>query len=329
MMRTGLRSPLAGGIETFLTEKRALGRRFQTEDKVFRLLDRYLFKQGIDKIDGITPAVLGTFLDSRPRRSARSYNELLGAVRRLLNWLVLHEVIPGSPLHAQPRRRTVQLRPFLFDRTMARRLLDAAAQLPDSPNACFRGEIYQMVFALLYGLGLRVGEAARLRRQDVDFDRELIFIRQTKFGKSRLVPFGPRLGGRLNQYIEERESRFGKLQPDHALFSFGKDPRRPLSPNKISWTFHKLVLDLDLKVPVGVAPPHLHCLRHSFAVSTLLRWYRAGIDPSERLLYLSTFLGHVSPASTAVYLTITHEIFQAAGQRFEQFVAPVLREARP
>jgi hypothetical protein len=54
-------------------------------------------------------------------------------------------------------------------------------------------------------------------------------------------------------------------------------------------------------------------------VRTLLRWYRAGIDPSQRLIHLSTFMGHVDPISTAVYLTITPELFEEANQRFERF----------
>ena len=82
-----------------------------------------------------------------------------------------------------------------------------------------------------------------------------------------------------------------------------------------------------MRVPAGVAPPRLHCLRHSFAVSTLLRWYRAGVDPGAHLLHLSVFLGHVNPASTAVYLTITSELLKQANQRFERFAAPVLQEA--
>jgi integrase len=73
-------------------------------------------------------------------------------------------------------------------------------------------------------------------------------------------------------------------------------------------------------------PPRLHCLRHSFAVGTLLRWYRSGINPQQRLWDLSTFMGHVHPASTAVYLTITVELLEQANQRFNNFAAPLLKE---
>ena len=86
---------------------------------------------------------------------------------------------------------------------------------------------------------------------------------------------------------------------------------------------------LGLHVPPGTASPRAHDLRHSFAVGTLLRWYRAGLDPAARLLPLSTFLGHVDPASTAVYLTITQELLQEANHRFEEYARPAFEEPSP
>ena len=94
-------------------------------------------------------------------------------------------------------------------------------------------------------------------------------------------------------------------------------------------TFHRLVVELDFPVPDGVAPPHLHCLRHSFAVGCLLRWYREGLDPSTRLYQLSTFMGHVDPASTAIYLTITPQLLAEANRRFEAFAEPAWSQAKP
>jgi integrase len=79
---------------------------------------------------------------------------------------------------------------------------------------------------------------------------------------------------------------------------------------------------MDPYVPPGVRQPHLHCLRHSFAVATLLRWYRTGVDPNQRLFHLSTFMGHADPASTAWYLTITEALLREASQRFERFADP-------
>jgi len=320
-------SPLAAAIHQFLDHKRALARKFVVEEKALRLLDRYLIEQDVHSLEQITPELLDAFLASRPRKTPRSYNHLLGAVARLFNWMVGQGLWERSPLRAKPRRQTAQRVPFLFDRTTAGQLIELAGSLPDNSRAPMRGLTYRTIFALLYGLGLRVGEVARLRLGDVDEEQQLLVIRLTKFSKSRLVPFGPRLGALLRQYLEARKKRLGSLPSEAPLFSFGGG--RGLNPGTISQVFHSLVPRLGLSVPTGTAPPRAHDLRHSFAVGTLLRWYRAGLDPAVRLLRLSTFLGHVNPASTAVYLTITQDLLQEANRRFEEFARPSLEEPSP
>jgi site-specific recombinase XerD len=320
-------SPLATAIRQFLAHKRALARRFAAEEKTLRLLDRYLMEQKVQALDQITPELLDAFLASRPRTTPRSYNHLLGTVARLFDWLVGQGLLECSPLRAKPRRETTQRIPFLFDRTTARRLLELAGGLPDNPRALLRGLTYRTIFALMYGLGLRVGEAARLCLGDVDWERQLLVIRMTKFSKSRFVPFGPRIAGLLRQYVEAHGQRWGARSPEAPLFSFGRG--RGLNPVSISQVFHHLVPRLGLPLPPGTAPPRAHDLRHSFAVGTLLRWYRDGLDPAARLLRLSTFLGHVDPASTAVYLTITRELLQEANRRFEEYARPAFEEPSP
>ena len=325
-MKSVTKGPLGDSIERYLAHKRSLGKELRTVEVMLRLLDTYLLVQGVAEPRLITAANIDAFVASRSRRSPRSYNELIGAIRGLLDWMVVHEVLPESPLRCEIRRVTPSRRPFLFDRENARRLLEVAEQLPSNPRAQTRGETYKMIFALLYGLGLRVGEVSRLCRKDVDVDQQLLIIRQTKFGKDRMVPFGPKMGRAITAFLGREESRFGLISPDGAVFSFNKQTRAPIGVNTISWAFHKLLPALQLTVPSGVAPPHLHCLRHSFAVGALLRWYRAGIDPMTRLLDLSTFLGHVSPSSTAVYLTITTELLECASERFAHFAENSRRE---
>jgi integrase len=175
------------------------------------------------------------------------------------------------------------------------------------------------MFALCYGLGLRAGEACGLRIGDVDTARDLLVVRGGKFGKSRLVPHGPRIAALVSEQLERRH-RSGAVNDQEPLFTF--DGMRSVHPGTATQTFHQLVLRLDLPVPAGVSPPTLHSLRHSFAVACLLRWYREGLDPSARLHRLSTFMGHVDPSSTAVYLTITPALLDEANRRFERFAEP-------
>lgn len=322
-------SVMAAFMNQFLKAKRSLGKQYISEEKGLRLLDRYLVSEQIDSLSSITPELIESFLLSRHRDSAGSYNQLLCLLRRLFEWFELHKLITENPVHVKPRRMTAHKMPFIFDVALIRRLLASAAQLPSRPTAPDRGNTYRMIFALLFALGLRVREVARLQIQDLDFERNLMVIRETKFSKNRLVPFGPNLAASVHEYLQQLTERFGPLTPEQPVFSFSRTEGRPICTNTISWTFHQLVLKLDLTIPPGVSAPHLHCLRHSFAVCTLLNWYRAGIDPAQRLIHLSTFMGHVSPSSTAVYLSITTELLDLANARYQQFASPILMEVRP
>lgn len=323
--RRALQSAAAGAMQDFLDYHHALGKRFDNEAWALSLFDRYLVEQKLEALTAITPLVVENFLSSRPRKLAKSFNHLLGVLRRWFDWLVVQERIGQSPLHLAPRRLTGVCPPFLFEPDQVRRLLAVAAQLPDNPQAHQRGLIYSTMFALCYGLGLRVGEAARLRFQDIDWEHGILTIYQSKFAKSRLVPFGPKLAARLKEYVEQREAHVGPLEPEQPLFWFGRDKSRSVYPPTVSRAFREVWPKLGLKVPPGVAVPRLHCLRHSFAVGTLLRWYREGIQPQDRLLHLSTFMGHAQPSSTAVYLTITADLLKEANQRFERFASPLLK----
>ncbi len=320
----GFHSALAPHIEQYLQAKRALGCKFDNEERQLRLLDRFLDEQGVDCIEAIDPECLQAFLTSRRRTHARSYNNLLGNVRRLFDWIVSQQILPVTPLQAKAQPETARRIPYLFSVETIKRLLILSKALPDNSRAPLRGATYEMIFALLAGLGLRVSEVAHLQWGDVDLEREVLEIQNTKFGKDRLVPFGPKLSNRLNGYRALRKARGYDCTGADFLFSW--NGHTAISTNSIRNTFRDdLLPQLALDVPNGVFGPHVHGLRHSFAVRTLLNWYRKGRVPLDHLHYLSTFLGHANPSSTAVYLTITGELLDAANQRFEAF-APMLDE---
>ncbi|MGH9189810.1 MAG: tyrosine-type recombinase/integrase [Acidimicrobiales bacterium] len=306
----------------FLAHKRALGRKYRTEEATLRLLVAFADSAGVAGMHELTPVLLDAFVASRPRPRARSFNHLVNILGCFLDWSVAQQRLEVSPLSRTHRRVTDERLPFLLDPAQARRLLEAAAALPDNPRATRRGTTHHGIFALCYGLGLRAGEACGLRISDIDVDRQLLFVRGGKFGKSRLVPHGPRIAELLASQVERRGG-----DGDGPLFSF--DGRRPVHPGTASQVFHHLMVELAFPVPEGVSSPRLHSLRHSFAVGCLLRWYREGLDPSTRLYRLSTFMGHVSPVSTAVYLTITPQLLEEANQRFEAFATAAWSETTP
>lgn len=326
--RPHLRSCLGPYIEQFLDHKRSLGRRYDVEAKTLALLDAYLLDRGVISLSEVTSGLVDAFLRSRPRSRPRSYNHLRCTVGRLFSHMVDHEQIAVTPLRSPPRRARYERTPFIFDPTAARRLLTLAKTLPSKGGTLDRGSTYHAIFALLYGLGLRIGEVCRLHIEDVDLQRRLLVIRETKFYKSRLVPFGPKIEALLTQHVRRRRADLvvGNRN-DSPLFCLRGG--RPINPCTISLTFHALVPRLGLEIAPGVSPPRLHDLRHAFAVGVLTRWYRLGLDPQAHLLALSTFMGHVDISSTAVYLTMTPELLELANRRFESFATAILREESP
>ena len=321
-------SVLADPITRYLAAKRSMGCRFNTEDRALRLLDRYLADQGVQNIADATSECLEAFLASRPRTTGTSYNNLLGVVRRLFEWMVDQQELAASPLTARTRPQSARRLPYLYDPATIRRILDYAAELPDWPRCRQRGPTYATIFALLAGLGLRIGEVSRLQCGDVDLQRDVLLVRNSKFGKSRLVPFGPRLAARLRAYAELRGRRRGLPIPEAPFFTW--NGRSTVATNSIRNAFRDHVMPrLALTVPSGTRHPCVHGLRHTFAVRTLLRWYREGLDPQARLNHLSTFLGHVGLHSTAVYLTITSELLDVANHRFEAFAHATVGKVRP
>ena len=233
-------------------------------------------------------------------------------------------------MNAQKRVKKKSKQPFIFNQDQIKKLLEETAKLSSRQERfVHRAETYRLAFLLMYGLGLRVGEVARLCRKDVDSDRQLLIVRKTKFSKSRLVPYGPKLKEEINTYMKLNDDLCKALQPNHPLLSFHFNKQRPIFQKSISRCFHSLIPQLDLTIPSGIQYPRAHHLRHSFAVGTLLRWYKQGINPSDQLIYLSTFMGHVDVSSTEVYLTVTTELMQQANNRFKNFVSPILKEVLP
>jgi integrase len=220
---------LEAAVARFLAHKRAIGRKYHSEEAELRLLVRFAREHGADRLADLTPALADDFLASRPRARPRSFNHLRGVVSGLLQWAITNELIETSPLTTRRRRASSGPVPFLFDMAQARRLLNAAGALPDNSRAAHRGQTYRTIFALCYGLGLRAGEACGLRLGDVDPDRQLLVVRGGKFGKSRLVPHGPRIGELVTQQVRRR--RAGGAGEDAAapLFTFnGRTPGQPV-----------------------------------------------------------------------------------------------------
>jgi integrase len=202
---------------------------------------------------------------------------------------------------------------YVYSPDEYRALLRAALALP-SPRATLRPKVFYTVLLLLYATGLRIGEALRLRLRDVDLDRSTLLIRETKFLKSRVVPFPPALADALRAYLKERLA--AATGPDAPLFI--SHARRPYSVDKFSEVFRTLLVAAGIPTTPHPQRPRVYDIRHTFALTRVLHWYREGADLQAKLPLLATYMGHVDVLSTQVYLTSTAELLREASQRFER-----------
>lgn len=214
-----------------------------------------------------------------------------------------HQIPPRDLLPESTPRST----PALYSPGDISKILRAALGL-ESP---FRGQTHHALFGLLAATGMRVGEGIRLDRNDVDWKNQLLAIRHSKFRKSREVALHASVMRALERYASDRD-RFHRKAHSSAFFVSLTGTR--LIYNNVHSTFAGLLRGAGVQRERA----RLHDLRHTFAVNTLLRWHREGLDVHVWLPRLSTYLGHTDPSSTYWYLTASPELMTLVGRKLER-----------
>jgi len=301
-------SPLHTHLQEYLAVRRALGFKLEHAGKLLPTFVAHLESHGASTVT--TELALGW---AKPRQDSGPawWGMRLSMVRGFAKYLQAFDARNEIPAAELLPRTIPRPTPYLFSDSDIRLLLDAGQTL----RPALRAVTYTTVLGLLAVTGLRIGEALRLDRQDVDRAHGLLVVRDSKFGKSRQVPLHATTVQALQQYVEVRDS-LGPPSQGPAFFTSRRGIR--LSYPSVQWTFRKLARIAALQPRSARCRPRLHDLRHSFAVRTVLRWYRQGLDVEARLPLLSTYLGHVDPKSTYWYLSAAPELMALAGQRLEQ-----------
>lgn len=300
-------SVLRDRAEDYLRMRRALGYKLEVQGWLLGEFIAYLEQTGAATVT-IEHAVAWATL---PADAQRSYwAQRLSVVREFARHLrtidPACEIPPAGLLPFRPRRAI----PHLYQPHEITALMTAAGTLPIALQAA----TYRTLVGLLAVTGLRLGEAIRLNRDDIDADHRLLRILNSKFGKSREVAVHDSTIAALEDYGRFRDGRFPT--PGCQAFFLSTRGTRLLAPS-IHETFNRLVKVAGITPRPGGRAPRPHDLRHGYAVSTLLDWYRDGLDVQARLPLLSTWLGHVNPASTFWYLTAAPELLALAAARLD------------
>lgn len=303
-------------VADYLATRRAMGYKLAYQGQMLTQFAAYLDAVGAEHLT-IHHAVGWA---KQPADAKRSWWAVrLGTVRAFARYLTAIDPrteIPPVGLIPAPSHRVV---PYIYTEDDIAKLLAAAGRLPTA----HRADTYQTLIGLVAVTGMREGEVVRLDRNDVDLEQGLLTIRDSKFGKSRQIPVHPSTVEALAGYAARRDARRYRRDgrqahhPPSSTSFFTSTTGTRLLRDNVSTVFPRLVRVAGLDWSGHRRSPRLHDLRHSFAVNTLIGWYRQGLDVEQRLPLLSTYLGHVAPKSTYWYLSAVPELLELVADRLD------------
>jgi len=304
---------LADLIAQYITLKQAHGMVFRSDSSILRSFCRFM---GDIELQTVDPQKTFAFLGGNTASGYQKFKVLGGFYR----FAITRGFLDKSPLPAVSPACPPPLTPYIYSVTELRKLLACTEQLR-TPMSPLQSMTFRALILLLYGAGMRVGEALSLTLRDVNLADRIVTVRHTKFYKTRLVPIGPKLTRELSAY--EIQRRFLPLPAEISSAFFATRTGHFLSYHRTSQIFRKLRKLAGIqRSDSAYYQPRLHDLRHTAAVHRIIDWYRKGQNVQTSLPKLSTYLGHQDISSTQRYLTLTAELLEEASRRFEQYALP-------
>lgn len=306
------RQTVTDWVEQYLAYRHTLGFRTEPDGGQLRQFAKYLTDTGHRG-----PLTTELFLRwvRLPQQASHAYLiKRLAVLRTFAKYLAVYEPnteIPPVRLLGTGHTRPV---PYIYSQKEIAALLRACREL--APMEGLRPQTYRILLGLIAATGLRVSEALRLSRDDVDLAHGVLTVRETKFHKSRLVPVHETTRRVLHRYADRRD----RALPSPASTAFFLSEKGSALPYPtVQGVFAQLRRRLGWEHKRGGTSPRIHDLRHTLACRRLVLWYREGVDVEQVLPLLSTYLGHVKPSDTYWYLTGIPELLALTAKRFEHY----------
>lgn len=303
-------------VETYIDYKRSLGMRLRSQAAVLRAFCRHMGDIHVEdvKAESVLAFVAGT--GPVTRRWRNTYTVLAG----LYQFAIDRGFTTKSPLPVSIPHRPPPFEAYVYSVDELERLL-AATDILQSVLSPLLAMTMRSMLLLLYGTGMRIGEALSLTLQDVDLGGHLITVRDTKFFKTRLVPIGPRLRIALMDYLSCRQALPLPAGANSAFLATRTGIH--LNYKRVNKLFCRIRRAAGIRrEPTARYQPRIHDIRHTAAVHRVVAWYRAGANVQTLLPQLATYLGHVDIRSTQCYLSMTSELLREASLRFERYAQP-------
>ena len=308
-------------VETYIAYKHSLGMRYRSQIAV---LTAYCRAMGDVAIEEVRPECVLAFITGTGPVTTRwiEYYRVLGGLYR---YAISRGFVTTSPLPTSTPKPPPPFIPYIYTVDELKRLLAATDTLQTSLSPLLALTMRSLLL-LLYGTGMRIGEALSLTLQNVDLENRLLTVRDSKFFKTRLVPIGPRLTTVLADYLSRRNQV--PLPDGEASAFLATRTGLHLDYKRVNKLFCRLRKVAEIRREDTVRyQPRIHDIRHAAAVHRVIAWYRAGMDVQRLLPQLATYLGHVDVASTQRYLSMTPELLHEASLRFERYAQTEVHHA--
>lgn len=309
---------LCTAMRKYVAAKQSSGMEFKSPASLLRLFTRTI--GGRTSISKISPDAVRRFLNSHGS-GTRYWNDKYHTLYGFWTFAIQRGYTNWSPLPSQSLRDLRLFTPHIYTHDELKRLLGGVSTYQNRPGKLEAVTVRTMLL-LLYGAGLRIGEALRLTCSDVDLADATLLIRCTKFHKTRRIAVSPHLCTVLREY-DENCRKAGHVR-DAASPFFTYNDGGIIKRGVFETGFRNLRHHVGVGPTKGRRQPRVHDLRHTFAVHRVVSWYRSGLDVQRLLPGLSTHLGHVDLSSTQVYLTMTPELLVEASLRFECYAGEVV-----
>jgi integrase len=308
-------SVFASHIVQFIDFKRSLGYAFQCTDHL-RSFDRFAVENEIQSVE-ITRDICDIWSEKRPNESDVTRYKRVSAVRNLSRFMNAMGVLSYVP--RLPGNCKSTFTPHIYSHDEISRFFVECDKLTVSSQT-YTAPLYPALFRLLYGTGMRLGEAFNLRRKDVNLTEGIIILRSTKNGEDRLLPISDSLCGVLRDFA----SAYAKSDADS--YFFVKRNGKALAHCDAYIVFRKLLREIGIPYCGRDKGPRIHDFRHTFSVHSLAKMAEDGLDLYYSLPILSKYLGHKSLEATDQYVRLTEEMFPSVLEKTNSVCAYVFPE---
>lgn len=304
----------------YISYRLSLGERARTISFILKNFCGYI---GADRdLTTISEKECNCYLNARGIREgiiSAYWFSIYAALNGLFMWAIARGYMVTNPLPKDKPKEPEAFVPYIYSNEDLKRIFETALTYRKRFNIEYP-EVIQVMLKLTYCLGLRPSETTHLVVDDINLQDGLAFIRETKFYKSRVVPFGREVSQMLRNYLRWRsEAVVSRGITDNHLFIDKRGNPVQLSALQQAFRFIREKAGIH-RYDNAHYDVRLQDLRHTFATNRVAQWYREGKDVQALLPVLSTYLGHCNLDSTAVYISFTNQLLDEAGKRFQSYV---------